>query len=315
MNEQLAIPRKCAIFRVARTHTHPVTQSIEPATARIPVRSKRQAMDWSLMLVSQGIEGTIDQDPENGWGLIVAPHEHDRSLRLIRQYRLENLRWPWRQKIRQTVLFDWGCLAWVFLIGLFYWIDRQRLDLHPAGAMDGAAVSHGQWWRVFTAMFLHADLGHLAANAGFGLVLLGLTMGVYGTGVGLLAGSLAGVGGNLLALLIDPSHRSLGASGMVMGCLGLLAAQSVSIRHDHPRLMKSMLGGMLSGVMLFLLLGSSPGTDLVAHLGGFVSGVLLGVSLRSFPRWADNVTANILAGGVFCVLVIWTWWLAVDHGS
>jgi len=58
------------------------------------------------------------------------------------------------------------------------------------------------------------------ANAGFGLVLLGLAMGVYGTGVGLLAALLAGAGGNAAAWLIDPGHRSLGASGMVDGLPG-----------------------------------------------------------------------------------------------
>jgi rhomboid protease GluP len=312
MNEQLAIPRKCTIFRMTQINTKPVSDPLEPAASRIPVRSKRQAMDYSLVLVSQGIESVIDHSPETGWALIVAPHEYDRSLALIRQYRLENLRWPWRQKIRQTVLFDWGALAWVVLVILFFWIDQNRVDLHRAGAMDGAAVARGEWWRLFTAIFLHADAGHLAANVGFGLVLLGLTMGPYGTGVGLLAASLAGVGGNLIAWLIDPNHRSLGASGMVMGCLGLLAAQSVSIWHEHPRFLKSMLGGIVAGVMLFLLLGSSPGTDLIAHLGGFLSGILLGLSLRLAPRLADNLPGNLVAGALFCALVLWTWWLALN---
>ncbi len=87
--------------------------------------------------------------------------------------------------------------------------------------MDGAAVAHGQWWRLFTAIWLHADLAHLATNATIGLLLLGLAMGRYGTGAGLLAAYLAGAGGNLVAGLISlQPHRSLGASGMVIGCLG-----------------------------------------------------------------------------------------------
>jgi rhomboid protease GluP len=312
MNPELAFAAKCTILRVAPIKSKPVTTPLEPGAGWIPLRSKRQAMDYSLVLVSQGIESTIDHSPETGWGLMVPAREHDRSLALIRQYRLENLRWPWRHKIRQTLLFDWGCLAWVLLVGLFFWIDQNRLDLHPAGLMDAAAVARGQWWRLFTAMYLHADAGHLVANAGFGLVLLGLSMGLYGTGVGLLAASLAGVGGNLVACLIDPSHRSLGASGMVMGCLGLLAAQSPVAWREHPRLRKSMLGGLVAGLMLFLLLGSNPGTDLVAHLGGFLSGVLLGVILQRSPRLADHLAANVLAGALYCALVLCTWWLALN---
>jgi rhomboid protease GluP len=289
----------------------PVTTTDDPGPVRIPVRSRRQAMDWSLLLISQGIESTLDHDPHDGWSLAVAPHEFHRSLALIRQYRLENLRWPWRQKIRQTVLFDWACLAWVLLMGLFYWIDQYRLDLGRPGAMDGAAVLHGQWWRLFTATCLHADLGHLAANAGFGLVLLGLTMGIYGTGVGLLAASLTGVCGNLLALLLDPDHRSLGASGMVLGSLGMLAAQAPTLWRQHPRPVKRMLGGIATGAMLFLLLGSNPGSDLVAHLGGFLGGLLIGSLLRRAPRLVDHLAVNLFAGALFCCLILWTWWLAL----
>jgi len=287
------------------------TQPIEPVSARIPARSQRQAMDWSLVLVSQGIESTIEHSEETGWALIVSPWDYDRSRSLIHQYRLENLRWPWRQKIRQAVLFDWGSLAWMFLIGLFFWLDGTARDFRGAGIMDGVAVARGEWWRLFTAIFLHADPGHLASNAAFGLVLLGLAMGLYGTGVGLLAAYLAGVGGNVMAWLIDLQHRSLGASGMVMGCLGLLAAQSVSIRRRNPRAFKAVLGGTAAGVMLFLLLGSSPGTDLAAHLGGFVTGVLLGNILKRMPRLTQNTAANLFAGALFSLLVILTWWLAL----
>lgn len=286
-----------------------MTQSIESATARIPVRSKRQALDWSLMLLSQEIESSIDHSELAGWGLTVATQHHGHALELIRQYRLENLGWPWRRKIRRNVLFDWGSVAWVFLLVAFFWIQGNRSGVAAAGMMDAAAVTRGEWWRLFTAIFLHADIGHLVANAGFGLVLLGLAMGAYGTGVGLLSAYLAGVGGNVLAWLIDPNHLSLGASGMVMGCVGLLAAQAVSLSRDRPRLPKPMLAGLAAGVMLFLLLGSSssPQTDLVAHAGGFITGVLLGTLLTLTPRVTSHPAVNLLAGALFSLLVILTW--------
>ncbi len=270
-------------------------------------------MDWSLVLISQGIESTVDFAAESGWGLIVPSPEHQRALDLIRQYRLENARWPWRQHIRAALLFDWGSLAWVILLCLFFRLDDSGTALHDAGLMDGAAVSHGEWWRLSTAIFLHADLGHLAANAGFGLVLLGLTMGMYGTGAGLLAAYLTGIGGNVLAWLIDPAHRSLGASGMVMGCVGLLAAHSFTTSRFNPRMPKSVAGGIAAGVMLFLLLGSSPGTDIVAHLGGFMTGIFLGSLLSRWRRLSQNPGANVSAGALFILLVTLTWWAALRH--
>jgi rhomboid protease GluP len=288
---------------------------LELMTARIATRSKRQAMEWSLVLVSQGIESTVDRTVETGWGLIVATPDYERALVVIHQYRVENLGWPWRQRVfRQDILFDWGSLAWVLLACLFFWISECRPDWRSAGLMDNAAVSRGEWWRLCTAVFLHADPGHLAANAGLGLVLLGLAMGRYGTGVGLLAAYLAGVSGNLATWLVLPeAQRSLGASGMVMACVGLLAAQSVSLLRRNRRGLKLVLTGLCAGVMLFLLMGLAPGTNVIAHLGGFVSGLLLGGILTLVPKLTRNAAVNILAGALFSVLVILPWWLAASH--
>src|SRR5213078_4135285 len=155
-------------------------------------------------------------------------------------------------------------------LALFYWL-QAHLDLQAAGLMHSTAVAHGQWWRLFTAIWLHADLGHLAANASIGLVLLGFAMGRYGTGTGLLASYLAGAGGNVAAWLLSlEQHRNLGASGMVMGSLGLLAAQSLSLWKQDPAARKYLLSGIGGGLMLFILFGLTPGTDVMAHFGGFV---------------------------------------------
>lgn len=279
---------------------------------RIPAHSRRQALDWSLALISQGIESTLDHSDDAGWGLFVEEADNDRALAVIRQYRTENLHWPWRQRIDSQILFDWLSLLWVLLIGLFYWLDG-RVDLAGAGLMDSAAVSHGEWWRLFTAMFLHADAAHLTANAVFGLVLLGLAMGRYGTGIGLFASFLAGAGGNVTTWLVYPDHRTLGASGMVMGSLGLLAAQTLWFSRRNPPPLKYLLSGVIAGGLLFVFLGTSPGTDVLAHLGGFLSGLLLGCMLRLFPRLPQRVAANLVAGTLFALLTICAWWLALAH--
>ena len=290
-------------------------RTMEPAIARIPARSRQQAMDWSLVLISQEIETTIDFSEDGaGWGLLVAAQDHDQALGAIRQYQLENRRWPWRQEMfRPGLLFDWGSLAWVCLIAVFYSLNTHA-DLHSAGLMDSAAVAHGQWWRLFTGIWLHADLGHLAANATLGVILLGLAMGRYGTGVGLLAAYLAGAGGNVIAwLLSGEPHRSLGSSGMVMGCLGLLAVQSFSLWRRTPHSAKHIVSGIVGGVLLFVLLGLTPGTDVLAHAGGFATGVLLGGLLTLTPGIAQRAGINFFSGLTFALLVIVPWWLALSR--
>jgi rhomboid protease GluP len=285
---------------------------MDPTTARISVRSERQAMEWSLVLVSQGIETTIDHAEDGGgWGLLVARPDCERALRTLRQYHIENRGWPWQQPVRPGLLFDWGSLGWVVLAGLFFWLSAHS-DLRTAGLMDSGAVARGQWWRLFTAIWLHADLGHLATNLALGLLLLGLAMGRYGTGVGLLASYLAGVGGNVFAgFLAAQPHRSLGASGMVSGSLGLLAVQSLVLWRQAPHARKLILSSVCGGVMLFVLLALSPEADVLAHLGGFISGLVLGALLNLSPEIGHKPRANLLSALVFTGLVIVPWWLAL----
>ena len=273
-------------------------------------------MDWSLVLISQGIESTIVRQEEGpGWFIDVPGEDGVRATEAIRLYQSENRSWGLRREVfRPGLLFDWVSVAWMILICGFYWINARRVDLEPAGILDTVALAHGQWWRLFTAIWLHADLAHLASNATFGVVLLGLAMGRYGTGTALLAAYLAGAAGNLLSWASSTSpHLGLGASGMVMGCLGLLAMQSLAMWRRSSRAGKEFLAGLLGGVMLFVLLGLTPGTDVVAHFGGFATGLILGAFLAPFLRRVRKPLPNLLGGSCFVALVLWPWWLALTH--
>jgi rhomboid protease GluP len=285
---------------------------------RIPVRSRHQAMDWSLVLASQSIEVTIDHSEESGeWSLLLAHGELAKALQVLRQYQLENPRRPWQQAIPHSgLVFDWVSLGWVVLVVFFFQLDIAR-SLQPAGLMNSALVSRGEWWRLFTAMWLHADIAHLIANLTIGVILLGLAMGRYGTGTGLLAACLSGAAGNVFAggfaaLLHSEPHRSLGASGLVMGCLGLLAVQSFSTSGTPHR---GTLKGVLAGILLFTILGLSPGSDLLAHFGGFIGGLAFGGILISAPRFAKSAATDRWSAFLVVVLLVLPWWLALRSTS
>jgi len=282
-------------------------------TNHIPAGSKRQAMDWSLALISQGIESRIEYFDETRWQLVIEPGDYEQALVVLRQYRSENRKWPWQRRlIERGRIFDPSSLAWGFLLCFFYIISHKGENLKSLCLMDSAAVAHGQWWRLFTAIELHADLAHLAGNATIGIVLLGLAMARYGTGVALLASYLAGVAGNTTALISSAHvHRSLGASGMVMGALGLLAVHSLHSWQRMPRPTKFVVTRLVAGVMLFVLLGVAPGSDVLAHAGGFVAGVLLGSIVGLRPTLAENTVVNLLSVLIVAWLMAWTWWLAL----
>lgn len=280
---------------------------------RIPTRSERIALDWSLVLASQNILAEIENNPDQGWGLLVSTSELARATDAIRLYQRENRRWPWQRALaKPEIVFDWAATLWVVLTCIAFELQRSYQWFEALGVLDSVAVARGEWWRFFTAELLHADLLHLATNSVFGFILLGLAMGRFGTGLGLLAAFLAGTAGNLLSWLVyrEP-HMSLGASGVVMGALGLLAAQSAGELRRVRRGWKVALGGLAGGVMLFVLLGLNPGTDVAAHFGGFIAGTLFGFGLVYFRQASRAPLANLLAGLVFVLLVIWPWMLAL----
>ena len=140
-------------------------------------------------------------------------------------------------------------------------------------------------------------------------------MAAWGPGIGFLVSFLAGIAGNGVGLcLYSEMHRGLGASGMVMGSLGLLAAQWLAhVRHGiSPR--QLAVRGVLSGCLLLVLIGLSPekNVDLLAHVTGFLTGLVLGAVLACCPpRLVQSAPVN--AGAVFAALTLVTtaWWLAL----
>lgn len=290
--------------------------AVEPSWVAIPTRSRHQAMDWSLALASQGLEVAIDHQPAGlGWVLLVNPAEQALALEIIRQYRLENRGWRLRQRLQHWGLsFHWGALAWCWVLIVIHWLaDAGGSGLEVAGTMSHTVRETGEWWRLVTATTLHLDVGHLAANVSTGLVVLGLAMGRYGAGWALLATLLAGALGNVAGLALHTApYRGLGASGVVMGGLGLLAVQSIALWRDSRVARRSFLTGVVAATLLFVLLGLNPTSDVVAHAGGFAGGLLLGILLNLLPPgWGRGTRADQLAGAVAILLTAVCWALAL----
>jgi rhomboid protease GluP len=282
----------------------------------IPARSKRQAMDWSLVLASQGIAAIINQT-ESGWELIVDEPEYGRARAALSQYQIENRGWGWRRELPGTgVVFHWGGLFWALgLAAIYYWSMVRFPGLQRAGMVNSGAVRDGQWWRLFTAVTLHENLPHLIGNATIGFVLLGLAMARYGPGLAVLAAFLAGVVGNGADVLVYPSaHDSLGASGMVTGALGLITVQSFASWRRYRSAARFFPRAVASGVLILVLIGFSPGTDTVVHVGGFLAGAVFGLALGLLPPAALQRSAPNVAGGIVLGALVFATWLLASRG-
>jgi rhomboid protease GluP len=282
----------------------------------IRARSERQAMDWSVALLSQGIESIPLHAPE-GWQLLVPRDLYPHALTILEIYQRENRRWVWRPSVGSpALLFHWGALGWgVLILFIDAWSRIGGPAIREAGLMSSDAVLRGEWWRLFTAITLHADLAHLMGNLTTGILLLGFAMARWSAGTALLAAWCAGAMGNLAGLLLHPqSHHGLGASGMVMGALGLLATASWQERHAPHAAPGLLARGVFGAVLLFILFGVNPSSDIIAHLGGFVGGLVFGTLFGLLPgRAGHHAPASLVTGAIAAGSLIWSWALALLH--
>jgi membrane associated rhomboid family serine protease/lipoprotein NlpI len=180
------------------------------------------------------------------------------------------------------------------------------------GSNFGPLTTDGQWWRLFTSMFLHFGVIHLALNM-WALYETGrLVERLYGNLHFLVLYLLAGLAGSLASLLWNPMVNSVGASGAIFGVFGALLAFMVNKGNRVPlAAMKKQRASTLLFIANSLVYGfSHAGIDNAAHLGGLASGFLLGLliarpldpALRS-QEGAKRLVASSAAGALTLVLL------------
>jgi membrane associated rhomboid family serine protease len=139
-----------------------------------------------------------------------------------------------------------------------------------------AGIATGQWWRLGTAMFLHAGILHLAMNA-WGLYLFGsVEEGEVGAVrfllIYLATGAVAGAASYALG---EPTVVGVGASGAIYGLLG--AFVSYNWRRRHLPFFRARLNAVMPWIVLNLVLSFSiPFIDWRAHVGGLLAGGVAG---------------------------------------
>lgn len=180
--------------------------------------------------------------------------------------------------------------------------NTQYSSLVPEFGLFGPSVAEGEWYRLITSAFLHADLFHIGGNM-FLLFFLGriLEPGI-GTArfvalyfVSLFAGSLG-------ALMLTPDSLGFGASGAVFG---VLAATFVIARGRGVDSLAASVGILILINLAFSF--SVPGVSIGAHLGGLVAGFVCALIIlggeRGYlgPRHFPMELLAMAAVGFFCI--------------
>ena len=149
------------------------------------------------------------------------------------------------------------------------------------GADFGPLTTHGEWWRILTATFVHVGLMHVLVNMVILLNIGMFTERLFGNGGFAVLYLLSGLGGSLASLAWRPFTVSAGASGAIFGVYGGLLGFLILHRQIVPGevlrpLMKSAL--IFLGYNLIYGLAKSE-VDVAAHLGGLATGFCVGCAL------------------------------------
>jgi membrane associated rhomboid family serine protease len=168
-----------------------------------------------------------------------------------------------------------------------------------------------QPWRFVTAIFLHASLLHIVFNMWVLMDIGPEVEELYGSARYLFIYVFTGVGGYILSSGII-GHTSVGASGALLGVIGVLLATTMGRRGLDAQILRRQLVRWLIYIAVWGFLVS--GVDNYAHVGGFVSGFILGKILQERPpatpearKWAYALgwlTALIVVAS-FVMMALW----------
>ena len=190
-------------------------------------------------------------------------------------------------------------LVAIFAVEVAFSLDKTGDMLAPSlrtlqalgGLSHEAIFGQGQWWRIFTAPFLHADASHVGFNC-LALFLIGrLLEPLIGWRWMAAIFAVSAVGGSLMSIAINPPNLiGVGASGGIVGLFAgaLVAVYRIPPGRQQTRLVIQAVYGLVSTLLPFLNGVVAGGkVDYGAHFGGAIGGVAMSLALLS--QWPGEL--------------------------
>jgi len=215
--------------------------------------------------------------------------EHERQLKGVKSKSEDHSEFlslliPQRDHFAAPILINLNIA--IFIIGVIagiHFLHPSALDLLAWGGNRRLETTSGEWWRLFTSMFLHGGVMHLLLNC-YGLILASIFIEpVIGKWRFFVIYILSGLSGSLSSIWWYENTVSVGASGAIFGLYG--AILGLLLTNAFPREGKSGIFSMIGiYVGINLLWGLSGGVDNAAHIGGLISGVIFGISIYMLTK-------------------------------
>jgi len=162
-------------------------------------------------------------------------------------------------------------------------------------------VVYNQWWRLITAIFLHGSLMHIVFNMWVIMDIGPMVEEMFGSARYLFLYIATGAFGYVISSLAG--HNSVGASGALLGLIGLLLASTTRSSSASSQVLRSSL---IKWVIYIAIMGFMfSGIDNYAHFGGLAAGFVLGKLFVDRPPQgqSETRTANALGWGTALVVI------------
>jgi membrane associated rhomboid family serine protease len=167
----------------------------------------------------------------------------------------------------------------VFILGMFL----PAIEIY--GVQVNELVFQGEYWRLFTAMFLHAGLLHIGLNM-LSLFFIGRAVEIfYGKWRYLTIYLVSGIIGSISFLLLSPPNEAaVGASGAIFGVFGALGVFYIMNRRALGGYGSGAISNWLLWLGLNLAFSFAPGIAGWAHFGGLFGGMITAYLLAPRQR-------------------------------
>jgi rhomboid protease GluP len=248
---------------------------------------QRRAHEHGLVVLSTGQPYWVIRGEDGDWLLLVRARALERLRQQVAWYDMEAQQrkaagtLPPLVLSGPTVPWWWPATLWAAALGVAHLASIRWPALYDWGRLATPELWAGEWWRPFTALWLHSGIGHLVGNAVLGALFFALVVRLFGHGrAWLLVLGAATIGNWLNAWAHRPDdHFSIGASTAVFAAIGLLTGQPPGhfwrFRLRLP--LRTWLGPPLAGLVLLAWFGTGDWqTDTSAHLFGYLAGFALG---------------------------------------
>jgi membrane associated rhomboid family serine protease len=178
------------------------------------------------------------------------------------------------------------------------YIVSQNVDLmYRWEQLGGNEYYLGQWYRLFTSIFIHYTFFHILLNMISLLIIGRLVEPVLGKWRYLAVFLVAGLGGSVACYVFtSPIAQSAGASGAIFGLFGAYFVLARRARTDTSGIL------VLIAINLFYSF-VVPGISWQAHIGGLVTGAVLAAGLGLGRRGRHELVIDILAVAGVCVVL------------